>query len=140
MSDFLDIMERVRAEMKTSAPKPAFMAAALRDAAMRYVSPLDLSVGDLITPISSGTTKNPGEPNLVIAIRPLAKFEFGVGDPGSSSLGLRYDVRVLHWDNGQFVAHWDESANYGRWEDPDAKTVPVTPEQALAFAKENGAL
>lgn len=70
------------------------------------------AVGDLVIPKPNGLIKRDDElPRIVVAVRPDAEHDFST-DPRSPHFGMRYDIRVLGYNNDCLIAFWCESAYY----------------------------
>jgi hypothetical protein len=81
----------------------------------RYLNPVKFNVGDFITPVAGYGVNGAGKPHIVVEINPYSEPCFAAGEVGTTTYGLRPDLRVLEI-RGDFVASfWVESWRYDPW-------------------------
>lgn len=83
----------------------------LREFHERYRSRCPFRPGDLVRARPDAPMAMPG-PALVLEVRECAGFHFSSGDSGSTSLGMRLDVRVAFVGRGdKVVMLWTQSVD-----------------------------
>lgn len=120
----MSIEDMVREWAREQAPKPkppTLLVEALRDQAQFYTHENPFKVGDVVTPRKGVLVTGSGDPNIVIAVRENPDPVFAAGEPGSSRYGLKFDIRVVRWEEGQFPTFWTESSFFEPWIEPAAK-------------------